>query len=115
MHELSVTQGLLDTVIAEATKNDATKVLSVSIVMGEYYDYIPEVMQEYFEALGEGTIAESAIIKAEIVPVKIFCEKCNKEYSGKGISAIRCTTCGTNKIQVLSGKEFYIKNLEIQS
>lgn len=114
MHELSVTKGLLDTVLKSAKENNARKVCKVSVVMGDYYDYVPEIVAEYFGLLAEESIASEAELDFETVPVKIYCNRCQKEYEGKRISAIRCLDCGTNDIIVLSGKELYIKDMQIE-
>lgn len=114
MHELSVTQGLVDTVLKSAKDNHADSVKSVSIVMGEYYDYVPEIIEEYFEVIAEDTVAADAKLYFKSVPVKIHCNRCNKDYSGKGISAIRCTACGAKEIQVLEGRELFIESMEIE-
>ena len=53
----------------------------------------------------EESIASEAELDFETVPVKIYCNRCQKEYEGKRISAIRCLDCGTNDITVLSGIE----------
>ena len=112
MHELSVTQALLDSVNRAAAEQQLSRVSRVNLIMGEGFDYVPEVIQEYFTALAEGTPAEGAVISTTSRPVKIYCHRCDKTYDEKGLSTIRCVHCGTRDIDIVSGKELFIDSIE---
>ena len=72
MHELSITKYVVDNVTARAKELNVSKVCKVKLKVGRYYDYVPEIIQMYFEALAEGTIAEGAVIICEEIPGKEF-------------------------------------------
>lgn len=112
MHELSVTKGLLSTVLDTAEKEKIKKINSISISIGEFFDYVPEIIQEYFDSLSEGTVAGGARINASVIPIRIYCSRCDKEYEGRQ-SALRCVQCGCKDIKLLKGKEFFIETLEV--
>lgn len=114
MHELSVTQGILDTVLNEIKDSRIKRVCGISLVMGTSYDYVPEIIQEYFDMLSENTVARHARISVQEVPARIFCDQCQREYEGRNVSVLRCVECGSSKIHVLCGREFYIQSIEVE-
>lgn len=72
MHELSITKYVVDNVTAKANELNATKVCKVKLKVGRYYDYVPEIIQLYFDTLAEGTVAEGAVIVCEEIAGKDF-------------------------------------------
>lgn len=63
MHELSVTQALCDMIVKAAEENGAEKVNSVDIVLGKRSGYESECIEQYFELLADGTVAEKAALR----------------------------------------------------
>ena len=72
MHELSITQYVVDNVTTKAKELNASRVFKIKLKVGSYYDYVPEIIQLYFDTLAEGTIAEGAVIICEEIPGKEF-------------------------------------------
>ena len=68
MHELAITEGILETAIPEAEKAGAKKILSIRLKIGQYSGIIDECVQYYFGEIAKGTIAEGAVIKTETIP-----------------------------------------------
>lgn len=72
MHELSITKYIVDTVTSKAEELNASKICKINVKLGSFYDYVPEIIQQYFEALSEGTIAEGAVVHCEEIPGREF-------------------------------------------
>ena len=53
MHELSLVQGIFDSVIPVARQNGATKITGIKLTIGEMTMVVPEAMEFAFEALSE--------------------------------------------------------------
>ncbi|MCR5797080.1 hydrogenase maturation nickel metallochaperone HypA [Eubacterium xylanophilum] len=113
MHELPITQSICNIAVEKAEEMGANKVCSITIKMGEYCDYVPEIIQEYFNLLSDGTVAENAKIIVENVPATLYCNDCNKPFSGRSYS-YRCPNCGGRNTELKTGKEFYIDRMEIE-
>ena len=64
------------------------------------------------DMLSEGTIAEGARIEAEFPPVRVRCRDCRKEGEITP-HHLACPHCGSLRLKLLSGKEFYIKSMEV--
>ena len=112
MHELSITEHLLKDCIREAQAQNASKIRVIRLCIGALRGIVPDCIQIYLDMLAEGTIAEGARIESETLPVKVRCMDCGKEGE---ISPhhLECPHCKSLRLTLLSGKEFYIKSLEI--
>ena len=64
--------------------------------------------------LSEGTIAEEAQITAEFLPVQVLCRDCGRQGEITP-HHLQCPYCGSLRLKLLSGKEFYIKSMEVDS
>jgi len=86
MHELSITQSILDQALAVANENKAQKIKKIKLKVGEGTAIVPDCVQFYFDSIKKDTIAEKSILEIEIIPVKFRCPKCKKEIISPGLS-----------------------------
>lgn len=112
MHELSVTQGIMQIVEAEAKKNNVKKVLSIKLMVGQLSGVMPQLIQDYFELIAMGTVVEGAKLVIERVPATIECLEC-KEVSAIDRMRLRCPKCNGIEVKIVTGKEFYIDSMEV--
>ena len=115
MHELPVTESILDIVLKHAEKNDVKKVVTIHLGVGELSDLEDEWMQKYFEYLSKDTIAKDAKLSIERIPITMQCSECMHEFKveKKGMDKIQCPKCNTEKCSLIAGREYYIKNMEV--
>lgn len=112
LHELSITEHILDYSLQEARRQGASKIRTIRLVMGPFSGIVPECIQMYLDLLSDGTLAEGAKIEAQILPLKIRCRDCGREGEITR-RHIACPACGSLRLEILSGKEFYIDSLEV--
>ena len=60
MHELSYAQALLDAVLKLAEENNAKRITSIHLKIGELLLINPEQLKFCFSVISKGTIAENA-------------------------------------------------------
>jgi hydrogenase nickel incorporation protein HypA/HybF len=115
MHELPVTENILRIVLRYAEDAGAGKVISVSLRIGELSDVIDEWLQRYFDYLSKGTLAEGASLRVERAPVVFRCEGCGESFHVdiREVKDIVCPACGGVKATFVSGREFFIKAIEV--
>ena len=113
MHELPVTEKIYNTAMEQAKKNKACRINSITIRMGEGCDYVPDIIQEYFQLFAEGTIADGAMIKADIIPTRIKCLECGKDYK-KDLSMTSCPSCGSPRLRPLISSDLTIESMEME-
>ena len=113
MHELALTQGILEIVREQAEKNGFRRVLEVSLKVGEYSGVIPECLTEFFPIASKGTPAEGAALRIESVPAAFRCPDCGYEGAIPPRTAC-CPACGGTAIRMTAGREFYVENLKVE-
>ena len=112
MHELSITQNILDIALRAAAQQNAAHIREIRLRMGPFSGVVPECVQMYLDVLAKGTPAEGARIKVTTVPLKVRCRDCGRE--GEIDRAhIACPFCGSLHLQRLSGREFLVESLEV--
>ena len=65
MHELQVTERILDVVLKHAAGHDVSKIVVIHLRIGELSDLEDEWLQRYFDYLSKDTMAENARLAIE--------------------------------------------------
>jgi hydrogenase nickel incorporation protein HypA/HybF len=113
MHEMAVTESVLNIALSEGKKAGAARITGIRICMGEYSDVVPAVLQEYFAVIAKGTMAQDAAIRFRRTPVTMRCRGCGWQGRVDKLH-IRCAQCGGTDLALLSGREFYVESLEAE-
>ena len=113
MHELSIVEALVATVLEKAEAEKATKVLRVYLVVGELSGVLTESVEFYFGFLTKDTIAAQASLFFVQPPTQVRCRNCNTVYSPENLNLV-CPNCKERKVEIISGRELYIESLEVE-
>ena len=113
MHELSVTEQLLEIVLGHARRAKAERVLKVNLVIGELTSFVGENIQFYFDMLSKETEAEGASLSLSRIPAKATCKQCKMEFHPEGVDWF-CPACGGLMEEVMAGREFYVESIEVE-
>lgn len=116
MHELPVTDEILKVVLKHARRNNVQRVVSIHLQIGKLSDLADEWIQRYFDHLSKGTLAEGARLKIERMPIKMQCNACSQTYEVgmADLENLVCPHCSEESALLLSGREYYIKDMEVQ-
>ena len=110
MHEIGVLIEVVKSVEKFAKVNNVKKIDTLVLQIGELSSMIPKYMKSLYPASIEGTILEDSKLEIEILPANALCKSCNNVFNiilDKGI----CHKCKSKNCEILSGKEFYIKEI----
>lgn len=110
MHEIGVLVEVVKTVEKFAKENDVKKIETLVLQIGELSSMIPKYMKDLYPMAIEGTILKDSKLDIEILPANSLCKDCTKVFniiSNKGV----CPNCKSKNFEILSGKEFYIKEI----
>jgi hydrogenase nickel incorporation protein HypA/HybF len=110
MHELAVTEEVLDVVLRHA--GGASRITRIELVIGEMTGFVDESIRFCFDAISPGTIAEGAELAFHRVPVRLRCHRCGAEFEPDGMDW-RCTSCASYGGEVITGREFYVDSIEV--
>ena len=113
MHELAITQSMLDIVLEQAETAGAKEVGKINLVIGEMTGVVGECMQFYFDFLSQGTIAEGAALSFAMIPPKARCRGCGKTFEFKEFDWT-CPYCQGNSMEIIAGKELFVESIEVE-
>lgn len=113
MHELAVTENILNIVLKYANEASATKVKKIYLVIGDLASIVDDSVQFYWDILAKDSIAEGAELCFNRVNTVFCCNDCGTEYSSDGYSII-CPQCRSTNIRIISGEEFYLEAIDVE-
>jgi hydrogenase nickel incorporation protein HypA/HybF len=113
MHELMVTESLLEIALRNAQQANAARVTDLYLVVGELSSVIDDSVQFYWDFVSEGTPAEGATLHFRRVPAELACQECGETYDAK--VDLTCPECGSTNVRVISGQEFFLEAIEISN
>jgi hydrogenase nickel incorporation protein HypA/HybF len=108
MHELSITQDIVETVCARA---DGARVLRVVVVIGKLSAVLPDAVRFCFELCCEDTPLAGATLEIIEPPGVVRCRGCGAEFEIDRPFA-RCA-CGSTELDWISGEQLSIRAIEI--
>ena len=113
MHEVSIAQGILDTVLA-ALPDKGTKIARISLVAGVFSCVSQESLEFCLALLSRDTPAAGAVLEVKRQVAYLICQGCgNREpYDNNGDLHVRCPKCGSaNRLE--GGNELYVDSIEV--
>ena len=113
MHELSITQSMLDIALEKAKEAQAGRITRINLVVGELSSIVDDCLQFYFDFLSEDSIASGAALSFERIPMQVRCRNCGLSFSPDK-SSWSCPQCNEWNVEVVAGKEFYIDSIEVE-
>jgi hydrogenase nickel incorporation protein HypA/HybF len=112
MHEQSIVESLLTLALKNAEAANASQIISIDLVVGDYTGVVEDAVNFYFGFLSKDTIADGAKINYTHVPGQLRCRDCDlifplqkREY--------HCPKCDGKRIEIVGGRELYIGNMEV--
>jgi hydrogenase nickel incorporation protein HypA/HybF len=116
MHELAVTKSIFQIVLRHAKMGNVQRVISVNLEISALSDLQSEWVQRYFDRLSRGTVVEGAKLKVDRVPAVFRCNRCQQSFEIDSLleEDLSCAQCHSRKVTLVSGSEYYVKNMEVQ-
>jgi hydrogenase nickel incorporation protein HypA/HybF len=113
MHERSVAKNLLNIVLDNANKDGKRyKIKTINIVIGQFTMINEELLVDSFYQLSQFTLAENATINITYSPLEGICQNCQRKFEiNKNV--FQCPFCDSRDIQIVSGDELFIQDMEV--
>ncbi len=113
MHELAITQSMLDLVLEEAKKVGAERVQRINLVIGEMSGIVGQSVEFYFGFLSQDTIACGATLSFENTRTQARCRECGEVFALKELDW-SCPSCHNSSLEVIAGNELYVESIEVE-
>jgi len=114
MHELTITDSLLEIALRHAEKANANRITDLYLVIGELSSVVDDSVQFYWDIVAKDTPAEGANLHFQRKPTQIQCLECDEIYYPTD-NVLACPNCQSIKIKILSGEEFFLEAINIES
>jgi hydrogenase nickel incorporation protein HypA/HybF len=122
MHEMPVTQALLDIALKHA---EGRRITDIYLHVGRMSAIVPESVGVFFEYLSKDTLAEGARLHFERTPLEMTCQDCQQqmdlsEWSERAPQIImqqafaRGCTCGSKNLRVTAGVSFGLVSIDVE-
>jgi len=110
LHELGVVMAVVEKVEKIAREQHLTKIETLVLQIGELSSAVPMYVEQCYPAAVDGTILQDTKLEIEILPGNAICRNCHKVYRLLE-SSRKCPYCGSGEWEIVSGREFYIKEI----
>ena len=108
MHELAVTQSVVDAVVERTGEH---RVVEVRLRVGRLSGVVPEAMRFCFDLVTEGTPLQGATLDIEEPEGSATCRRCGSTFGLPDL--ILLCPCGSADVDVLTGRELAICSVEV--
>ena len=109
MHEMSITQGIIDLCLEHAGGH---RILSLDVEIGELSNVVPEAVEFCFEACSKGTLLEGARMAIIRIRGTGHCKECERETPLTELYG-SCRHCGSHRVAVMTGEELRVREIEV--
>jgi hydrogenase nickel incorporation protein HypA/HybF len=112
MHEMSICESILQIMEDQAKAQDFTKVEAIRLEIGPFSGIELEALRFSYEVVTRNTLADGSRLDVIETKAEAWCMECaktvqiNERYDP-------CPTCGGHQLQVTSGDEMKIKDMEV--
>ncbi|MBM3179212.1 MAG: hydrogenase maturation nickel metallochaperone HypA [Chloroflexi bacterium] len=113
MHELAVTQSILDISLRHAKDAGAKQITGISLVIGEFASIVDDSVQFYWEMIADGTIAQGAQLHFERIRGEMICANCKHSFHPDDIDFV-CPNCESPFVQITKGDEFRVDSIDVE-
>ncbi len=113
MHEMSLTESIVEIAVEAADRGGASRVRRVFVDVGVLSHVEPDALLFCFAAVSAGTIADGAALDINRIPGAGWCLDCGKtvplaERFGP------CPVCGRYHVQMTAGDEMRVREIEVE-
>lgn len=113
MHELSICQSLVAQLEGIALERNAQVIAQVTIGIGPLSGVEADLLKSAYPVASAGTIAESAELVVQALPIVVKCTQCGSESEALA-NKLTCKHCGDWHTTLLSGDELLLMSVELE-
>ena len=114
MHELPVTESILEIALKHAESAGASRITDIYLVIGALSSIIDDSIQFYWDMLCQGTLAEGANLHFERLELVMQCTSCQHQFTPEAMEYV-CPQCGGTGLEIIQGNEFYMDSIQVLS
>lgn len=108
MHELAITQNVVDAVVDHVGGRTVT---AVHLCVGQLSGVVPDAMRFCYEMVTESTPLAGSDLDIEQPAGQAFCRTCQRDFAVDDL--ILLCDCGSADVEVVSGRELRVTSVDV--
>ena len=112
MHELGIAENIMDIVRQSVPGGQTRAVGNIRLRVGPFAGIVPDSLKFCFDALSGDSGMTNAVLQIEQTPLTASCRGCENKFEVKNF-AFRCPVCGGGDLEIVSGEELEIVEIEL--
>ncbi len=112
MHELGISQSILDIALHHAHEAGASRIRELNLVIGELASVVDDSVQFYWDIIAKDTMAEGAVLNFKRLPARLRCTHCEHDFPMDHQDFV-CPVCGSAQVAVAGGEEFFLESIDV--
>jgi hydrogenase nickel incorporation protein HypA/HybF len=112
MHEFSLAQVLVEQVESIRGAENAVRVESVTLGVGEFAGVEPDLLRGAFEILIEETPVVGADLHIHRIPLESQCDACGIDFRVKDFRFV-CPTCESHLVKIIRGEDLILESVAL--
>lgn len=113
MHEFSIVESLISTVVNECRNAGFNKIEKIRILIGKASGVMPEALLFAFDILKEDTITKDATLIIEEALLTGRCNNCDRIFTTEEAFIFSCPNCHHSTFEIIAGQELNIIDIEV--
>jgi hydrogenase nickel incorporation protein HypA/HybF len=109
VHEIGLAEAILDAVEKRAAGRPVSR---AKVRAGALLRVVDASMDQAFQLVTEGTVAEGAAIDLVVTPARISCRSCGHSDATLDPLAV-CPSCGGDDVDLTGGDELVLESIEM--
>jgi len=112
MHELGIAQNILEIVRQSVLKEQIEAVRGIKVRVGQLSGVVPDSLDFCFNVIVNDTELRRASLAIEQVPTTSECRNCMHRFQVEEFDFV-CPACRSTNLELISGKELEIIEIEL--
>ena len=112
MHELSLTQSIIELAIHHANRENAVAIRSITVEIGALSGVVADAVEFAFDVCCKGTMADGAQLDIRRITGVGLCLECHRESQLEALTHV-CPHCGRLSMETVQGQEMKFIEMEI--
>lgn len=112
VHELGLTQNIVELAIQHAVREQAQRVVSITVEIGALSGVVAEAVAFAFDVCSQGTLVEGARLEIRQIEGRGQCLDCTRQAVIRTLTHV-CPHCGSLALETIQGQEMKFTEMEI--
>lgn len=116
MHEVSLMQGVVKTILQSLSQAGASRVTNVQLTVGRSGHFTEENLRQHFEVLTKNTPVEGASLTISWLPATVQCLSCLHRFSScEPAEQTKCPKCGDLVMETDHQDTCFVSTIDVVS